>query len=323
MDPRNETIITEFFLVGFRNLHGFKIPFFILLLVIYTMTATGNLLIILLISTSRLRLSPMYFFLSHLSFCDFLFTTNIVPKMMQVTFFEGGVISYPGCLVQFYMFGSCTAAECYLLSVMSYDRYLAICHPLRYVAIMDRLCLHLVSWSWLLAFVFVLITLLLLCRLDFCNANIIDHFYCDLSPLLILSCSDTSAVEMETLILTNFIVLLPFVFVIVTYICIFITILGISSSMGRQKAFSTCSSHLAVVCSYYGSLISIYSAPSEGQSLTVNKVLSLLYTVVTPLFNPIIYSLRNQEIRKRAEIRLADDRLPAPLLPSGGGMESA
>ncbi|KAG8573920.1 hypothetical protein GDO81_008937 [Engystomops pustulosus] len=262
-------------------------------------TVCGNLLIILLILRSHLIHSPMYFFLCHLSLCDLLFTTNIMPNMLQVILREGSRISFIGCFTQFYIFGSCTGFECYLLTVMSFDRYLAICNPLRYVSIMViSRCWHLVIYSWMLGFLLVLITLILLCRLEFCDLDIIDHFYCDLAPIMELSCSDTFDVEMETLVLTNFIVPLPFMFVLATYGCIFYTILGISSRTGRQKAFSTCSSHLAVVCSYYGSLISIYLSPRGEHRLNLNKILSLLYTVVTPMFNPIIYSLRNQEIRK-------------------------
>ncbi|KAM3924603.1 olfactory receptor 11A1-like [Leptodactylus fuscus] len=296
---RNRSAVTEFFLLGFQDLHHFKIPFFTLLLIIYMVTVSGNFLIILLLLRSRLVQSPMYFFLCHLSLCDLLFTTNVMPNMLHVILREGSPISFTGCFIQFYLFGSFTASECYLLTAMSYDRYLAICNPLRYVSIMElSLCLHLVVWSWMLGFLFVSITLILLCRLEFCNSNIIDHFYCDLGPILKLSCSDTFDVEIETFVLTNFIVLLPFVFVIVTYGCIGFAILSISSSTGRQKTFSTCSSHLAVVCSYYGSLISIYLSPSGGRQLNLSKILSLLYTVITPMFNPIIYSFRNQEIRK-------------------------
>ncbi|XP_072254943.1 olfactory receptor 8A1-like [Pyxicephalus adspersus] len=295
----NHSAVSKFILLGFQDLHSFRIPFFCLLLEVYIVTMIGNVLIILLICKSHLFRFPMYFFLIHLSICELMFVTNIVPNMLNVTLNGGSLISVPECFTQFYIFGSCTACECYLLSVMSYDRYLAICNPLRYNAIMNlKLCLHLAAWSWSLGFFFVLITLVLLCKLEFCEFKVIDHFYCDLSPILALSCSNTFYVEMETFLLTIVIVLLPFVFVIVTYICICVTILGISTASGRQKAFSTCSSHLAVVCSYYGSLISIYLTPSGGHNLNVNKALSLLYTVITPLFNPIIYSLRNQEIRK-------------------------
>ncbi|XP_053319904.1 olfactory receptor 11L1-like [Spea bombifrons] len=299
MNRHNGTIITEFFLLGFQNLHIVKIPLFILLLKIYILTITGNSLIIFLISTVPSLHSPMYLFLCNLSFCDVFFTTNIVPNMLHIILEGGGTVSVFGCLTQLQMFGFCCAAECYILTVMSYDRYLAICKPLHYSSIMGlKFCLNLVIASWSLGFLFASISRLLLGGVDFCDRNIIDHFFCDFLPILELSCSDTFVVELEAFMVLPFIVLFPFVFVIVTYVYIFFTILGISSTTGRQKTFSTCSSHLAIVCLFYGTLISIYLSPSRGYALNINKFSSLFYSVVTPLFNPIIYSLRNQEIRR-------------------------
>ncbi|XP_072254945.1 olfactory receptor 5P68-like [Pyxicephalus adspersus] len=295
----NYTYVTEFFLLGFQNLNAFKIPLFTLLFLIYIVTVGGNLLIIVLVSTTHLLKSPMYFLLTHLSLCDLLFSSNITPNMLNVIKHEGSVISSLACFTQFYIFGCCVTTECYVLTVMSYDRYVAICNPLCYVLLMNfNVCLYLVVCSWLVGSLLALISLLMVCILEFCGPNVIDHFYCDFSPLIKLSCSDTFAVEMETSVFTTIIVIFPFVFVTVTYVNIFITILGITSNIGRHKAFSTCSSHLSVVCAFYGSLISIYLSPSKGNSLNTNKILSLLYTVVTPLFNPVIYTLRNQEIRK-------------------------
>ncbi|XP_075061807.1 olfactory receptor 5P68-like [Mixophyes fleayi] len=300
MSEQNHTAVREFFLTGFQDLQSYRIILFIFILLIYIMTVSGNLLIVTLVSTSHLTQSPMYFFLCHLSLCDFLFSTNIVPNMMHVTLEGGNTISYSGCITQFYIFASCTATECYLLTVMSFDRFIAICVPLRYTSIMDHtLCLHLVIWSWLLGFLFVLITVFLICQLQFCNDMTIDHFYCDFIPMLELSCSDTSSVVLETFFFANVIVLLPFLSVIGSYISIFITIMGISSTIRRRKTFSTCSSHLTIVCSYYGSLLSIYLIPSGGHSNNINKSLSLLYILGTPLLNPIIYSLRNKEIQKQ------------------------
>ncbi|XP_075433912.1 olfactory receptor 11A1-like [Ascaphus truei] len=240
----------------------------------------------------------MYFFLCNLSLSDILLITNIVPQMLQVILEEGATISFTSCITQLYINGVSASAECFLLTVMSYDRYLAICNPLHYSSIMGAsLCYTLVTLCWMLGFMLILIAAWLICELQFCGPNVIDHFYCELGPLLELSCSDTSIVEIAMFVETLPIIIFPFVFVLLTYVYILLTILKIPSTTGKQKAFSTCSSHLAVVCTYYGTLIAKYMVPSRGHLQNLNKVLSLLYTVVTPLFNPIIYSLRNKEIR--------------------------
>ncbi|XP_075434331.1 olfactory receptor 1J4-like [Ascaphus truei] len=298
MQVKNQTAVSEFLLLGFQGLHKFRGFFFFLTLALYILTLSGNLLIVVLVSTSHYLHGAMYFFLGHLSLSDILLTTNIVPNMLRVILTERAAISFTGCLTQIYFDGLSAVAECYLLTVMSYDRYLAICHPLHYTSIMDlRLCSYLVILSWILSCTSQLIPVILISNLSFCGPNIIDHFFCDLAPFLDLSCSDTSVLELEVFMSCLPILLFPFVFIIVTYVYISLTILSISSNTGRQKAFSTCSSHLAVVSVYYGTLMALYMAPSKGQSLVAHKVLSLLYTVVTPLFNPIVYSLRNREIR--------------------------
>ncbi|XP_075433829.1 olfactory receptor 11L1-like [Ascaphus truei] len=300
----NETEVTAFLLLGFNSLQNIKFLLFCLSLTIYIVTISGNVLIISLVSTSHHLHSPMYFFLSHLSLSDLLLTTNVVPNMLHVIIGNGSTISVNGCISQLYFFGVSTVIECFLLTVMSYDRYLAICNPLRYTSIMDlKLQLHLVIWPWLLGFLISLITVITVRSLKFCGPNVINHFFCDLAPLLKLSCSDTTTVEIELLVLSIPIIPLPFVFILGTYVCIFLTIIKIPSSIGRQKAFSTCSSHLIVVGTYYGTLITLYVVPSDGHLSNINKMLSLLYTVVTPLCNPIIYSLRNQELRKSKHLQ--------------------
>ncbi|XP_073480323.1 olfactory receptor 11A1-like [Aquarana catesbeiana] len=294
----NGTRITEIILLGFENLQDFKYFVFFLFLVIYIVTITGNVLIILLVLTSYRLRSPMFFFLGHLSFSDMLLTSNIVPSMLHVILSEGGIVLLGGCITQFFLYGSSATTECLLLSAMSYDRYLAICKPLHYTAIMDlKLCFYLVIICWSLGFAITLIPVFLMQTLWFCGPNVIDHFFCDLGPLLELSCSDASVVKYEVFVFSSLLTVIPFVLITITYVYIFLTILRITSSTGRQKTFSTCSSHLAVVCTYYGALFVMYVVPSRGHSLNMNKVVSLMYTVVTPLFNPIIYSLRNQEIK--------------------------
>lgn len=294
----NETRIFEIILLGFENIKDFKYLVFTWFLVLYIVTITGNAVIILLVLTSYRLRSPMFFFLGHLSFSDVLLTSNIVPKMLHIILSEGGVVLLRGCIAQFFLYGSSATTECLLLSAMSYDRYLAICKPLHYTSIMDlKLCSHLVIICWSLGFIITLIPVFLMQTLWFCGPNVIDHFFCDLAPLLELSCSDVSIIKYEVFIFSSLLTIIPFVLITVTYVYIFLTILKITSSTGRQKTFSTCSSHLAVVCTYYGALFVMYVVPSRGQSLNVNKIVSLMYTVVTPLFNPIIYSLRNQEIK--------------------------
>ncbi|OCT90800.1 olfactory receptor 11L1 [Xenopus laevis] len=297
MSAQNRTL-SEFHLVGFQNLQEFKLIFFSTILIFYFMTITGNLTIILLILTIERLKAPMYYFLSHLSLCDILLTTNIVPKLLNIVLTSKDIISITGCLTQFYFFGVSTVTECFLLTVMSFDRYLAICNPLRYHSIMSfKLRLHLVLWTWMLSFLFSLNITLLLNQLDFCSNNEIDHFFCDFEPILELSCSDTYIVKMEDFVLCVPISLFPFVFIVGTYTHIVLAIMKIPSAIGRHKAFSTCSSHLAVVFMYYGTIIVIYIVPSRGSLKHISKLLSLLYTVMTPLLNPIIYSLRNKEIR--------------------------
>ncbi|KAM4807854.1 olfactory receptor 6F1-like [Rhinophrynus dorsalis] len=298
MNRENQTMETDFFLLGFPNLHKYKMFLFVLFLLIYIMTLAANFIIIVLVATSRHLKSPMYFFLSHLSLSDIFLTTNISPNMLHIILGEGGSITFAGCIIQFYLLGCSGIAECLLLTVMSYDRYMAICNPLHYTSVMHlSFCCHLVTFCWLLGSGLMLITATLVSKLQFCGSMKIDYFFCDFAPLIELSCSDTSIVEIENILLAVPVTLFPFGFIIVTYVCIFLTILRISSGTERQKAFSTCSSHLIVVCMYYGTLVTIYVNPYRGNSLDINKILSLLYTVATPFFNPIIYSLRNKEIR--------------------------
>ncbi|KAM4691791.1 olfactory receptor 11L1-like [Rhinophrynus dorsalis] len=295
----NQTRVTEVLLLGFGNLHDLNVLFFIVFLIIFLSTLTGNLLIIVLVSTSQQLHSPMYFFLTHLSVSDIVITTDIVPIMLCAILLRGKKITIASCITQLYFFSGTTVTECFLLSLMSYDRFLAVCYPLHYFSIMDfRRCVYLSVWPWILGFTFSMFGIVPISNFHFCLDNVIDHFYCDVSPIQKLSCSDTSTSE---LIIFGFAVpslILPSGLIIGTYIYIFYTIHRIPSTSGKQKAFSTCSSHLTVVGTFYGTLMSKYMIPSQGQSLLINKIISLLHTVFTPLINPIIYSLRNQDIRK-------------------------
>ncbi|XP_077118475.1 olfactory receptor 10A3-like [Ranitomeya variabilis] len=299
MSGINRTSRREFFLLGFNHFQSLTPFLFTLFLIVYILTMVGNVLVVILVSISHRLKTPMYLFLRNLSICEVLFTTNIVPKMLQVLLQGGSTISFTGCMTQLYMFGATGMAECLLLTSMSYDRYLAICKPLHYSSIMNfKQHLYLVMFSWLYGLVLPVIAIGLIYSFDFCDSNALDHFFCDLAPILELSCSDTSIMEFEVFAQSIPIFIFTFIYIVGTYFKIFLAIMRIPSQIGRQKAFSTCSSHLTVVCTYYGTMIILYVTPNRRQSKTVNKTLSLLYSVVTPLLNPVIYSLRNQEIRK-------------------------
>ncbi|XP_031754212.1 olfactory receptor 11L1-like [Xenopus tropicalis] len=294
----NQTTVTEILLLGFQNLHNFRIPFFSLILLIYILTFCANVLILVLVSVSRNLQSPMYFFLQQLSICDLLQTTTIVPIMLQTIIKGRATITIGWCITQWYLFGGSEIWECLLLTAMSFDRYVAICNPLHYSSIIDhKVCVKLVILLWLTGFGVSLVMSSSIGTLVFCKQTAINHFFCDFAPLLELSCSDSNFVHIEAALLSIPTLITPFIIVIISYICIARAILKIVSSIGRQKAFSTCSSHLAVVSIFYGTLIGIYVVPNQGQSVTKSKVISLLYTVVTPLLNPIIYTLRNKDIK--------------------------
>ncbi|KAM4049072.1 olfactory receptor 10A7-like [Anomaloglossus baeobatrachus] len=285
-------------MIGFEVPRIFKIFLFLIFLITYIFTISGNSLIITLSFICKQLNNPMYFFLSNLSVCEILLTTNITPNMLYLLLVDHGLISVSTCLVQFYFFGTAATTECFLLAVMAYDRYLAICSPLHYTSIMDqRFCVGLSFCVWVFGLMATIGTIILMNRLQFCGTMEINHYFCDREPILSFSCSDTTEVRVEALVFSFFITLWPFVAIIWSYVKIILTILRMTTSKERNKTFSTCSSHLIVVCMYYGTLIIMYVVPSSGQSLNVNKLLSLLYNVVTPLLNPIIYSLRNLELR--------------------------
>ncbi|XP_073511048.1 olfactory receptor 5G26-like [Phyllobates terribilis] len=241
----------------------------------------------------------MYFFITQLSLCDILLTTDIVPTLLITVLYGGSSVSLIGCLLQLSFFIMSQTSECLLLSLMSYDRYLAICYPLRYNAIMNHMfCVLSVSVTWFIAFIIALSYVIPMCYLYYCGPHIIDHFYCDLEPILQLSCSDTSKIHIQILIISVVNGFCPFIVIVLSYMYIVITIMKIPSNTGRHKAFSTCSSHLIVVSMLYGTLFIVYLFPTRGQSLTLSKVLSLIYTMLTPLLNPFIYTLRNKDFKE-------------------------
>ncbi|KAM3926739.1 olfactory receptor 11L1-like [Leptodactylus fuscus] len=299
LDTNNVTVVTEFLLLGFQVSEDFRIFLFCLLLVIYCGTICGNLLIITLVSTSKNLHTPMYFFISQLSISDIIVITDIVPNLLHILLNNGAAITFVDCITQLYFLCASEASECFLLAVMSYDRYVAICNPLRYSTIMAaRLWVILSMTCWLLGFSLILIYIVKTAKLNFCGPNVIDHLFCDIIPLLDLACSDTFVIHVEIYFMGIPVVLIPTTIIVVSYTSIVRAVLRIPSSTGRQKAFSTCSSHLIVVSIFYWTMFGVYVVPTKGLTLSTSKILSLLYTVFTPFINPIIYSLRNKDIRK-------------------------
>ncbi|XP_052518407.1 olfactory receptor 6M1-like [Budorcas taxicolor] len=297
MDVQNQTTVTEFTLTAFPALQKLQIFLFVVLLFTYMLTLTGNGVIISLIwADSRLQ-TPMYFFLSNLSFLDILFTSSVTPKLLSFLLKDRKTISLAGCISQTYFFFFLGTVEFILLVVMSFDRYVAICNPLRYTIVMNsRLCLLLVLGCWVGAFLSVLCPVILLSRLPFCHEEI-NHFFCDIAPLLQVACTDTHFLEMISFLLSSLILLTSLVITTVSYTYIISTILRIPSAQGRQKAFSTCASHITVVSIAYGSNIFMYVRPSQSHSLEFDKVTAVLTIMGTPLLNPFIYSLRNEKVK--------------------------
>ncbi|GAB0193861.1 olfactory receptor 11L1 [Grus japonensis] len=244
----------------------------------------------------------MYKFLKNLSFLEVCYTTTIVPKMLANLLAKRKTISFSGCMAQLYYFISLGATECYLLAVMAYDRYLAVCEPLHYgVAMTAESYTRLVVGSWVTGVFTGFLPCLMVSRLHFCSYNLIDHFFCDISPLLKLSCSDTTVTEIVIFIVSLLVLSSCFLLTLVSYLLIILSILKIPSASGKRITFSTCSSHLMVVTIYYGTMISMYVRPTYNLSSELNKAVSVLYTVVTPLLNPVIYSLRNKAFKKALE----------------------
>ncbi|OCT90746.1 hypothetical protein XELAEV_18019363mg [Xenopus laevis] len=271
MKEINQMSVLDIVIVGFEGPQDFRIVSSAILLLLFLMTLAGNSLIMVIISISHRLHSPMYFFLCHLSITDIIVPSNIVPNLLYVTLTERGTIPFSNCLAQFFFFDSLLYVDHYI------TRQLINC--------------------WLVAFTLALLVVCHMLTFQFCGSNIINHLFCDLHPFLKLSCSDTFVVDIEVLVTGILVIVLACVLIVVTYIWIFHSILGNSTTTGRQKAISTCSSHLTVVCTYYATLVTNYMMPLTGRTTNLAKYISLLYTVITPLMNPIIYTLRNKEIK--------------------------
>ncbi|XP_028361019.1 olfactory receptor 1J4-like [Phyllostomus discolor] len=300
MRPENQSSVSEFLLLGLPILPEHQGMFFALFLGMYLTTVLGNLLIILLIRLDSRLHTPMYFFLSHLALTDVSFSSVSVPKMLMNMQTHHFFISYPGCISQLYFYLCFSCVDNLLLAVMAYDRYVAICHPLHYNTIMrEELCVLLVSASWITSCAHALLHSVLLVRLSICANNVITHFFCDLSVLLKLSCSDISLNELVIFIEGGMILLLPLAMILGSYIRIGTIILKAPSTRRLVKAFSTCGSHLLVVSLFYGAIVGVYFVSSSWDSKDI--IASVMYTVVTPMLNPFIYSLRNRDVKQALE----------------------
>ncbi|NP_001378795.1 olfactory receptor family 1 subfamily J member 47 [Equus caballus] len=294
----NESSVSEFILLGLPIWTENQGIYYTLFLVMYLITVLGNLLIILLIRLDSCLHTPMYFFLSHLAFTDISFSSVTTPKMLMNMQTQSQSISYAGCISQVCFFLFFGGLDSFLLTSMAYDRYVAICHPLHYTTIMSQnICFLLVTVSCVLSCTGTLLHTLLLVRLSFCGDNTLPHFFCDLSTLLKLSSSDTTVNKLVILIVGTVVLTLPFICILVSYGHIGGTILRVPSTKGICKALSTCGSHLSVVSLYYGAIIGLYFFPSSNNSNDKDVIVSLLYTLVTPMLNPFIYSLRNRDMK--------------------------
>ncbi|XP_034981376.2 olfactory receptor 5AP2-like [Zootoca vivipara] len=299
MAEGNFTAITEFVLLGFTDNQNMMFVLFAVFLLIYLLILVGNIGMVTLIRIDSRLHTPMYFFLSSLSLLDIGYSTVIAPRTLMTFVAESKNISFTGCALQFFFFCIAVSCECCLLGVMAYDRFIAICNPLLYTAIMSRkLCYLLVAGSYLTGCVNAIVQTSFIFNLSFCRSNIINHFFCDVPPILKLSCSDTGVTDIIHFIFSTAIVSVTLLTVLVSYTYILVAILRINSAEGRRKAFSTCASHLTAVTVFYGTAIFMYLRPSSKYSVEQDKIISVFYTLAIPMLNPLIYSLRNKEVKE-------------------------
>ncbi|XP_037693949.1 olfactory receptor 8H1-like [Choloepus didactylus] len=313
MGSRNNTNVPDFILMGLTDSDEIQRVLFMLFLLLYLITLLGNAGMILIIHLDLQLHTPMYFFLSHLSFLDLSHSTVITPKSLENLLTSNKHISFIGCFTQMYFFILCSVTEFFFLSSMAYDRYVAICSPLQYPVVMSkRLCRTLITVSYLIGGTESLAVVLYINSLHFCNSNVISHFFCDITPVLALSCSETRNTEIMVIILASFNAM-SFIIISVSYGSILSTIVKINSTSGKRKAFSTCASHLLGVTIYYSTTVFTYLKPKKSYSLGRDQEASVFYTMVIPMLNPLIYSLRNKEV-KNALIRVMQKREGSRLL---------
>uniref|UniRef100_A0A8C6MYH0 Olfactory receptor n=1 Tax=Mus spicilegus TaxID=10103 RepID=A0A8C6MYH0_MUSSI len=297
LSSSNNTI-TGFILLGFPCPREGQILLFVIFSIVYLLTLMGNASIICAVCCDQKLHSPMYLLLANFSFLEIWYVTSTVPNMLANFLSENKVISFAGCFLQFYFFFSLGSTECFFLAVMAFDRYLAICRPLHYPSLMTgRLCNILVISCWVLGFLWFPVPIIIISQMSFCGSRIIDHFLCDPGPLLALTCVRNSLIEMTSSTLSSLLLFVPFFFIMGSYALVMRAVLRVPSAAGRRKAFSTCGSHLTVVSLFYGSVMVMYVSPTSEHAAGVQKLVTLFYSVVTPLLNPVIYSLRNRDMK--------------------------
>ncbi|XP_023441597.1 olfactory receptor 11H4 [Dasypus novemcinctus] len=291
-------IVTEFVLLGFPGCWKIQIFLFSLFLVVYVLTLLGNGAIICAVRWDPQLHTPMYFLLGNFAFLEIWYVSSTVPNMLSNILSKTKAISFYGCFLQFYLFFSLGTTECLFLAVMAYDRYLAICHPLHYPTIMtEQLCGTLVSLCWLTGFLGYPIPIFFISQLPFCGPNIIDHFLCDMDPLMALSCAPAPITEFIFYTQSSLVLFFTIMYILRSYSLLLKAVFQVPSAAGRQKAFSTCGSHLTMVSLFYGTVMVMYVSPTYGISTLMQKCLTLVYSVMIPLFNPLIYSLRNKDMK--------------------------
>ncbi|XP_069057646.1 olfactory receptor 1G1-like [Pleurodeles waltl] len=298
MNKENLSSTEYFLIVGFSDVPHLQIPLFVAFLMVYLLTLVGNLLILVTVYSNSNLHTPMYYFLTHLSFLDIWYVSVLFPQLLAHFFLESLQVSLMNCLLQLFFFLGMATVEFLLLTVMAYDRYVAICNPLHYPAIMNKaVCMWLVAGSWVVGLINSIPHIVLLSKLSFCDSHTINHFFCDMTALLKISCSDTFSNEILIYINGVVIAMVSFTLIIISYTKITLSILKIKSKSGKDKAVSTCASHITVVVLFYASLCSTYVRPTSTYSIKDNKIMSLSYVAVTPQCNPIIYSLKNAEFK--------------------------
>ncbi|XP_007956456.1 LOW QUALITY PROTEIN: olfactory receptor 5V1-like [Orycteropus afer afer] len=299
MDVYNQTAITEFILLGFSDLPEMRYILFMVFGAIYQVTLMGNGAILLAIGTEKKLRTPMYYFLANLSLLDIFCPSSTVPKILKNLLSEKRSISFAGCALQLFFLVGLVGREVFLLTVMAYDRYVAICFPLHYTLIMTKWrCVHLTGGTWAAGFLNSIVHTVFTFRLSFCKSNRVNQYYCDIPPVVALSCSSTYVAEMLVLVLACLLGISTFLTTGISYIYIMSTILKMQSAEGKRKAFSTCASHLLVVCLFYGTVILNYARPSSSHHSSVtDRLISMMNGVITPMLNPMIYSLRNTEVK--------------------------